>query len=230
MKKIKITTPENIEVEYTLADLGSRVGAAAIDLLIQTIIFVLIGISILVVFLVSPEFWSEYYGWIIGIALILFFLVQFGYFILLELNTNGRTIGKKVLKIRTIRMNGQSITIGHSVIRNLFRVFIDSMGFGVVFIFFNKQRRRIGDMVASTIVVAEGTKTRPITLDSLEKVDENFSYYMSKEEYELIREYLERKKTMEDYSQLREELKTYFIRKFETQGNLSSWQHFIDSL
>ena len=39
MKKIKITTPENIEVEYNLADIGSRTAAMVIDYLIQAIGF-----------------------------------------------------------------------------------------------------------------------------------------------------------------------------------------------
>jgi uncharacterized RDD family membrane protein YckC len=230
MKKIKITTPENIEVEYTLADIGSRTAAAVIDMLIQGIAMLVLFLIILVVSFLAPDFWSEYYGWIVGIALIIMFLISYGYFIVSELNMNGMTYGKRKLNIRAIRNNGQPITLAHSALRNFFRVFVDNFGIGVVMIFFSKENKRLGDMVASTIVVAEETKTRPITLESLADSKEHLSYYLTKEEYELVREYFERRAYIEDCSMLREELKMYFTKKFQAVGNLNEWQGFIDSL
>jgi uncharacterized RDD family membrane protein YckC len=230
MKKIKITTPENIEVEYTLADIGSRTAAAVIDMLIQGIFMLILFIMIFIIAFLAPDFWGNYYGWIIGITLIIFSLINYGYFIISELNMNGMTYGKKKLNIRAIRNNGQPITLSHSALRNFFRVFIDNFGIGIVMVFFSKERKRLGDMVASTIVVAEENKTTPITLESLENTKEHLSYYLSEEEYELVREYFERRSSIEDNSMLREELKIYFTRKFHAMGNLNEWQSFIDSL
>lgn len=230
MKKIKITTPENIEVEYTLADIGSRTAAAVIDMLIQGIAMLILFIIILIIAFLAPEFWEVYYGWIIGITLIILSLISYGYFIVSELNMNGMTYGKKKLNIRTIRNNGQAITLSHSALRNFFRVFLDNFGIGVVMIFFSKEHKRLGDIIASTIVVAEENRTRPITLESLENTKDHLSYYLTKEEYELVREYFERRSGIEDVSMLREELKMYFIRKFHAMGNLNEWQSFIDSL
>lgn len=230
MKKIKITTPENIEVEYTLADAASRAGAALIDMVAQSLIYIILLITIVLIKYFSIGFWREYYGWIIGIAIIISMLISYGYFIYMELNMNGQTWGKKVLKLRTIRDNGQPLTLKHSAIRNLFRLFIDMFGVGVVLMFFSKKHKRLGDFVASTIVVVEENKNPPITLERLEKNNENFSYYISKEENELLREYFERKNNMEDYSELRKELKSYFTEKFEELGILDEWKNFIDSL
>jgi len=70
MKKIRITTPENIEVEYTLADLGSRTAAAVIDMAIQGITIMLIAIAAFLILNFSETFLDEYYGWIIGISII----------------------------------------------------------------------------------------------------------------------------------------------------------------
>lgn len=227
MKKIKITTPENIEVEYTLADIGSRTAAALIDILLQTLILLVLGVAVYLVIYYAPDFWSEYYGWVIGVSIFLFAAISYGYFIVSELTMNGMTLGKKLLKIRTIRSNGQPITLKHSAIRNLFRIFIDMFGFGVVFIFFTKQHRRIGDLAASTIVIAEESKKAPITLESLQRINDKLSYYITNEEYELLREYLQRKSSLENTEELREELKLHFTRKFEAMGVIDEWQTFI---
>lgn len=230
MKKINITTPENIEVEYTLADLGSRTAAAVIDMLIQGVLFVALIIAVALIANFSSDFWEEYYGWIIGIALLVYSLISYGYFIILELTMNGRTLGKKVLKLRTIRSNGQPVSLRHSAIRNLFRVFIDVFGIGVVFIFFSKQRRRVGDYAASTIVISEESRTRPVTLEDLQGMHENLGYYISEEEYDLLREYFGRRDTIADCSELREELKQHFTKKFEALGILEEWEDFIKEL
>jgi len=230
MKKIKITTPENIEVEYLLADVASRGAAAVIDMLIQGILILPLIIGILLIAFFASDFWASYYGWIIGISLLILIIIVYGYFIIMELSSNGQTIGKKVLKLRTIRKNGQSITLKHSAIRNLFRIFVDMYGIGVVLIFSSKEHNRVGDYLASTIVIAEENKTRPVTLESLEKVDTNFGYYMSKEESELLREYYERKNSMENYLELQQELKLHFTNKFQKLEILHEWQNFINEI
>ncbi len=230
MKKIKITTPENIEVEYTLADIGSRTAAAVIDFLLQGVAIVFLFIVILLIAYLSPEFWREYYGWILGISIIIFGIISFGYFIITELSMNGMTFGKRKLNIRTIRKNGMPITLSHSAIRNFFRIFIDIYGVGVVLIFFTKDHKRVGDMLASTIVVAEEGKTQPLTLESLQAIDEKLSYYISEEESALLREYFERRASMEDFSILRAEIKLHFTRKFTELNILNEWQEYIDKL
>ena len=230
MRKIKITTPENIEVEYTLAGLGSRTGAALIDMIIQGVVFLILGIALLLIGYFSPGFWEEYYGWIIGGTLLVYTLISYGYFIAMELSMNGMTPGKKVFRIRAIRNNGQPITLKHSALRNLFRVFLDVFGVGVVLIFFTKQHRRIGDFVASTIVVAEENKAQPITLESLQNINEHYRYLMSEEEYEILRDYVQRKNNMEDSDYLKEEIKLHFGKKFENQVNSSEWDAFIENL
>ncbi|MEK6263844.1 MAG: RDD family protein [Clostridium sp.] len=230
MKKIKITTPENIEVEYTLAGLGSRTGAVLIDMMIQGLLFLILGIALLIIGYFSPGFFEEYYGWIIGGTLLVVALISYGYFIAMELSMNGMTIGKKVFKIRTIRNNGQPITLKHSALRNLFRVFLDVFGIGVVLIFLTKEHKRVGDFIASTIVVVEENQSPPITLEGLQKINEHYRYLMSEEEYEILREYVKRQNNIEDCSYLKEHLKRHFNKKIETQVNLEEWEAFIDGL
>lgn len=230
MKKIKITTPENIEVEYTLADIGSRSAAVIIDSLIQGLFIVILLIAMGIIEYFSPKFWEMYYGWVAGVSLLVYGLITYGYFIAMELGNNGQTIGKKALKLRAIRNNGQPLTLKHSAIRNLFRVFIDMIGIGPIMIFFTKEHRRLGDYAASTIVISEANEDIPVTLEELEKSNENFSYYISKDEQELLRDYFKRKYEMEDYEQLREKLKLHFTKKFETNGDLQGWKEFLEKI
>jgi uncharacterized RDD family membrane protein YckC len=230
MKKIKITTPENIEVEYTLADIGSRTAAVIIDALVQGLFLLLLVVAIILMMVYSQDFWEQYYGWIIGVSLLIYALITYGYFIAMELSMNGQTLGKKVMRLRTIRTNGQPITLKHSAIRNLFRVFIDMLGIGAILIFFTKQHKRLGDFAASTIVIAEENKSRPIILEDLYRSNDNLSYYLSKEEQELLRDYLERKNSMKDYSELREELTNHFQKRFQALGRLNEWESFIKRL
>lgn len=230
MKKIRITTPENIEIEYSLADIGSRTAAAVIDYLIQSSILFLIVMINIAVIIASSEFWVENYGWFIGISTILYTLISYGYFIYTEVNMNGMTLGKKKMKIRVIRENGQPITLTHSALRNFFKVFIDSIGIGLIMIFFSKKHKRLGDIVASTIVVVEENSAKPITLNDLANPIDSLQYYLTKEEYELVKEYFERRASLEEVEPLRQELKQYFAQKFYAQGTLNEWQNFINSI
>lgn len=230
MKKVKILTPENIEVEYTLADVTSRTAAAFIDIFIQTLLMTIILVIVGLTAGFAKSIWNKYYGWIIGITLIAIAFINLAYFIIMELTMNGQTPGKKVLRLRTIRKNGQPVTLKHSAIRNLLRVFVDDFGVGVVVMFFSKQHKRIGDIVASTIVVSEGSKTRPITLESLQNFNEKLKYCVSEEEYEILREYIERRDNMENNQMLRNELKRHFTQKFEALGIINEWEGFINEL
>ena len=230
MKKTIITTPENIEVEYTLAGLGSRTGAALIDMIIQGIMILIIGIALIIIGYFSPVFWKEHYGWIIGGTLLVYALISYGYFTAMELSMNGMTPGKKLFKIRTIRNNGQPITLKHSALRNLFRVFLDIFGVGIVLIFFTKQNKRVGDFVASTIVVAEENKARPVTSEVLNEINGKFRYLISQDEYDVLQEYVYRRKSLADCNNLKRELNKHFESKFEKQENLIEWKTFINGL
>ena len=85
------------------------------------------------------------------------FPLIFLYFILLE-HLTGQTIGKKIMKIAVINQHGKKPTIKQAVIRNILRI-IDSLPIfyilGVLLILLTKQKQRLGDIIAHTIVVKE---------------------------------------------------------------------------
>ena len=155
--KLTIETPEQISLEFPLAGVGSRGYALCIDTLFQVIVVLVIG---LIVAFTLPDLgrtWVQARNWEIAIALFLLFCLYWGYFAIFEILWNGQTPGKRQAKIRVISASGRPITVFEGIGRNFMRA-IDSIGFylvGSVTCAIDKQNRRLGDMVAGTVVVHE---------------------------------------------------------------------------
>ena len=78
-------------------------------------------------------------AWYIGLSVIFIFVLLFGYFIICEMVMKGQTLGKRVLKLRVIRENGQPIGAIQSIVRNIFRYFIGGVAIGVICILFSQK-------------------------------------------------------------------------------------------
>ena len=159
--QINLQTPESVELEFTLAGIGNRSLALIID-------YIIFGLSILFVWIISaflafqlvPNFISDgtinrLAQWIWAIQSITTFAIYVGYFVVLETLWRGQTPGKKWTKIRVIRDNGKPERLPQAILRALLRPIDDMLFIGVFFIIFNKREKRLGDMLAGTIVVQE---------------------------------------------------------------------------
>lgn len=156
----KIVTPENVEFDFELAGFFSRFIAWFIDIII---------IACLAWFL----------SWIAGILMsaseglgnavfaVLWFVVNWGYFVVLEWMLGGQSLGKKFMGLRVLSDDGVRITFLQSCVRNLFRL-LDSMPLfylvGGSFAFFSREGKRLGDMAAGTLVVKENKQRVPETI------------------------------------------------------------------
>ena len=232
MKKIRFTTPENIEIEYTLANLGSRAAAAAVDFIILGIVTLILIGAVIVIMFKAPDFWKNYYGWIIAIVLILQMTISFGYFLLCELNSNGRTWGKKIFKLRAIRDNGEPLTVKHSLIRTLFKLLIDTMGIGVVMIFFTKENKRVGDYLASTVVVMDINLEAPVSLEDLRKADNNYMSILKADEKKLIEDYFQRRQNLPDRgAKIGGQIRQYLETRLKNDGiEVEAHKELLDSI
>ncbi len=156
----KIVTPENIEIDYEIAGIGSRFLAIALDTIIQWLMIggVLTSLNMLKLSALQSKItsWSHSLTGAILIALILVILI--GYYIILESVMNGQTIGKKLVNIRVRREGGYALSFWNVLLRNVIRM-IDFLpfcyGLGLLAMFFNKKAKRFGDIAAGTIVVKE---------------------------------------------------------------------------
>src|SRR5439155_12152122 len=85
--------------------------------------------------------------------------VTWGYFLLFEALNDGRTPGKRVLGIRVVMDTGHRVTFTAAAVRNLVRI-VDAQPLvsylvGLGFVLFHPQIKRLGDIVAGTVVVRD---------------------------------------------------------------------------
>jgi uncharacterized RDD family membrane protein YckC len=95
------------------------------------------------------------YSGVCGFSAWLFVLVYFLYYLLLEWLMSS-TIGKFILKIKVVTIQGVRISFMNSFVRNVFRIidFLPSFYIlGAIVIGSTENKQRIGDKVAKTLVV-----------------------------------------------------------------------------
>jgi uncharacterized RDD family membrane protein YckC len=141
----RIETPENVDLDLTVAGPALRCAAWAMDLSIR----MLVGGAILSVFAVFGSF-----GF--GISFVVMFLLEWAYPVWFEVKRDGATPGKRAVGIRVVLQNGAPVGWGASVLRNLLRTadFLPlGYGFGLATMLFSGAFRRLGDLAAGTIVV-----------------------------------------------------------------------------
>lgn len=152
---ISVRTSDNVTLGYTVAGVGSRIVAQILDNLVAiplTIVAVLLAGSLASVFVTSSE-GADFANAAIGVFA---FFVYFGYFLVAEAVTTGKTPGKSAMGLRVIRVDGSAVDFGAVAVRNLIRVIDFSIVLvGLVVMFFQPQTRRLGDLAAGTVVVRD---------------------------------------------------------------------------
>lgn len=206
-EQLSVETPEQIEINYQKAGIGSRFYAALLDTLLLVLIL-FIGAYVNFNFIVQL---GDVFGkWLGALGGIIIFALFWGYYIVFEITTNGQSPGKRVLGLRVIKEGGYPISFADSAIRNLVRV-VDFLpicyGAGLFVMLINKDWQRLGDLAAGTLVVKTSRSdlklTNPGLNSDVSPIDisqqENlYTYWIQPElvtdtEYDMIREYLSRR-------------------------------------
>ena len=160
--QLNIETPEQVDLRFPVAGIGSRFVALLIDHLIQiaTLIIIVLALALLPGdnhAAKAAEFDTATKWFLAAVTFIVFCLIV-GYFALFEAFWHGQTPGKHVMKLRVIKDSGRQISLFEALARNLLR-FIDLLpGFyfaGVITMLCNRKNKRLGDLAAGTIVVHE---------------------------------------------------------------------------
>ena len=171
--QLNIDTPELVSIELPLAGIGSRFIAAIVDSLVLGSALILLIFLAAYIIPALGALGEKAASWGVGILLLIVFLLFWGYFALSEAFGNGRTLGKRVAKIRVIHQSGRGINFVEALARNLVR-FIDYLpgfyGVGVVAMFMSKRSQRLGDMVAGTLVVREREVEAPMWGESTSRM------------------------------------------------------------
>lgn len=173
MAFIQIRTPFNIDLEFELAEAHKRLFAYLIDF------------TILLLFFMGMKYF--YYAGFdlqdverlksrIGLDILTISLPMLLYSLVSEVMMNGQTIGKKLLNIRVISLDGGQPSLSQYLLRWMFKAFEWPFFFGytffsltsmlayiiitgfwgvvvLIFIAINKKNQRLGDMAANTVVI-----------------------------------------------------------------------------
>ncbi len=188
-----IRTPEGLDLELQLAGLGSRFGAALVDFLIQTVMMIAAFIAFGVTGAMSNGdlgllFW--------GFASLTVTLILLGYPILFETLNNGQSPGKRIFNLRVLGPDGQPVTFWRSTTRNIARV-VDFLPanylVGLVAILVSGENRRVGDLMADTLVCVDRTTVERPSLPPMATAPGWDATAVTAEEVQAIRAFLERR-------------------------------------
>ncbi|SOD20218.1 RDD family protein [Pedobacter xixiisoli] len=151
METIKINTSQHVEIDYPVAGLGERVAAYLLDFAMFMVIYFFALIALAVMGIAG-----SFENTTIVIFVIIYAVCYVFYDLLCEVAFNGQSLGKKLLKIKVVSLDGGQASIGQYFIRWVFRIVdftltANLLGFLSVAVSQNKQR--IGDLVAGTTLI-----------------------------------------------------------------------------
>lgn len=197
MKTLQINTTQNVNIDFTLANELQRIGAFVIDNIFK------IGYVYLIYSFISPAEINDMAedSWSVGAIHILLMLPSLTYSLYLEILLNGQTIGKRLLGIKVVNIDGFKPSISDYIIRWLMRVidfnlffilvvYVFTLGLGsydqfisllflmgkcigIISVAISSKNQRIGDMVANTVVISLKDKAR-FSQTILEKLEDHY--------------------------------------------------------
>lgn len=179
MNTVRIVTTQNIELEFDLANVGERLIAWLIDLVIFILYFVLIIVT--VNFFLSSAFHNlERKPWTAIVFSLLILSPFIFYNLACEVWFNGQTLGKKIMKIKVISLTGGQTSLSQLLIRWIFRL-VDIYLFNAlpafICVMVSDKKQRIGDLVAGTAVIS--TRSRVTLQHSIYVPTEQPAYAVS---------------------------------------------------
>ncbi|MDB4913000.1 MAG: protein of unknown function transrane [Gemmatimonadetes bacterium] len=219
---VDVETPELVVLTYSLAGVGARVLAGLTDLAICAGILVLLAIVVMLV--TSGGVALSFDGsasWGMAVLVLAQFTIFWGYYVLFEGLMDGQTPGKRLHRLRVVREGGYSVTFGVSAARNLVRMLDMQPGFlylvGLGSLLFTKRGRRLGDLVAGTIVVRE--EARPVAAAARQRKDDAgtsapLQTALTEDEYTLLARFVERWNALDPLR--RAALTAQLVKRFAT--------------
>ena len=156
MSLIAINTSQNVNINFNTASIGERILAFVIDLLIKGAYVLILFWFLFKVFnfssyINSLDSWSQMAVYIIlTIPIHIYTLVS-------ESLMEGQTFGKKLLKIKVVKIDGFQASFGDYLMRWFFRlidVFSNSGVVGLVSMIVSKHNQRLGGIASATAVIS----------------------------------------------------------------------------
>ena len=207
-----ITTAARTRLSLVHAGIGSRATAYLADWLILLLVWLFV-LFIMVFSEMIEAVFSNIEGGTFNVTVIIFSILffYFGnwlYFVVFETLWHGQTPGKRMVGLRITTDNGLPVGFSHAVIRTTMRI-IDFLpvfyAIGLTSALLQKRGKRLGDLVAGTVLVREHTDALYIDepelapeaeLRILSREAKDCASAMKDEDYNLVRSYLVRRLQM----------------------------------
>ncbi|MGD0449256.1 MAG: RDD family protein [Candidatus Dormibacteria bacterium] len=161
----RVTTADNVGISFRVAGVATRLTAALLDLLVLGCLLLIVSVLVIAIATAAAGNSSEA-STLVVLSLLSYLLfaswviIAVLYFTISEAVSGGKTLGKSAMGIRVIRVDGGTASIGEYFLRSAAYI-VDIFGVGAILLFFHPQSRRLGDLVAGTVVVRERS---PLTL------------------------------------------------------------------
>jgi uncharacterized RDD family membrane protein YckC len=142
MSNISLQTPQNVTIDYTLASSGERAAAFILDTIIiwaWSTACSLLGIA----------FFGDEGEGLFYVIFLLILPVVFFYHLALEHLWQGQSIGKRILKIKVVKLNGELPSNNELLLRWAFRMVDVASSFtflAAILIITSKNKQRLGDI------------------------------------------------------------------------------------
>ncbi len=175
MVELQINTTQNVNINFTAASVGERILAYGIDWIIKIAYAVVIFMIMFKLFKID-EIVANMDSWSQMAIYALFYLPAMFYTLIFETILDGQTIGKRILKIKVVKIDGYQASLSDFVIRWFFRIIDLNMMTGAVAliaIITSEKNQRLGDMTAGTSVIALKNNVN-ISHTILENLKENY--------------------------------------------------------
>lgn len=157
-----VETPEGVELTLRAAGPLARIIAWSVDQSLRGLVYSVLGVGLALLGDLG-----------MGLFLIFLFLAEWFYPVLFEVLRRGQTPGKMVMGLTVVNDDGTPVTWTPSIIRNLLR-FADFLPFfymfGLVSMALSRDFKRLGDLVAGTVVVYVDRPVAPAQLTPAEPV------------------------------------------------------------
>ena len=151
----EVETPEHVRFHHQLAGPARRGLAWLIDLVIRGLLMLFLAVLAGIGGIAAGTEARALSG---GVLMVVYFFVEWGYYVFWETIWSGRSPGKRAMRLRVITDSGRPLHWVDSVLRNLVRGgdwLPMGYALGLIVMGRDKRFRRLGDFVAGTMVIVE---------------------------------------------------------------------------
>ena len=154
MSELSITTTQNVNINFNTASVGERMLAYIIDALVIIAYYLIVYYIIFDLFGIGDYMPHDQWSWnavqgLISLPVLFYALWH-------EALMEGQSIGKRIVKIKVIKIDGYQAGFGDYLIRWILRIIEVTPPFsfiGLISMIINNKNQRLGDMAAGTAVI-----------------------------------------------------------------------------